>query len=103
MSLDEILTEPGFPVDEDAANGLRVILECLENDYSKPGVSEVKEMIPDYERKCVTVILETCYLSGTQQHDGAYLANLFRIPDAVGIFPTKEGNARLLFSSVVWK
>lgn len=104
MSLDEILAEPGFTVDEEAAEGLRVILDCIESDYVESGVGEIKDIVPGYENKCVTVIFKTCYLSGTEQHDGEYFANLMRIADAVGIrYDASDGFAWITFTCSVWK
>lgn len=103
MNFEEILKTPGFPVDEEAAENMRVILDCLESDYVKPGVSRIEGIRPIYDSKTVVIEYRTCFLSGDPQHDGKYLANLFRIPDAISIHPSADGDVIIRFSSVVWK
>ena len=103
MNFDDILSVPGFPVDDEAVNNLNVIMFCLASDFMKENVGEIEQIVPDYERKCITVVFKIDYLTNEPDHDGSYLADLFRIADAVGIHPAEDGSIRVSFSVVVWK
>lgn len=103
MNLDEILSAPGFTVDEQGADNLRCILECLEADFVSSGGGEIDMIVPDHDTKCVTIIFVTNYLASEPRHNGGYLANLFRVADAVGIYPARGGRVRVLFSCTAWE
>ena len=102
MEFDDILSAPGFTVDQGAADGLRIVLRCLISDFSDDRYGGVEQIVPDYENKCVSIVYKTFALMSDQDHAGSYLADLFRIVDAVAIFPAEEGIVRISFTSVVW-
>lgn len=104
MNLDLILKDiPGKFLNESRAYGVRTLVDCLESDFTT-AQSHIENVVPDYDRGCVSVIFDTPYITSAPDNR-KYLADLFRIADAVAFDVTGDGDdmiVSIIFTVKVW-
>lgn len=105
MNIDKFLKDiPGKTMDAERVDWLKTIVKCLESDFTT-ALSHIGEIVPDYDRGCISVIFDTPYITsvpGKQE----YLANLFRLADAVAFSITGSGDnmvGSIIFTVMIWE